>query len=199
MSVRSSVLSASVLAAALSSTSSAAILTFTNEFLYNANTTSYTRSSENFDSYSGAYGSLNGAAGAVNWSAGATGGLNVAAGRLAAAAPNALTISFSGPDVYGVSGNFFGTDASNTVVPSLVLVALSDGTSYLNLIDTATVFVGFVSTGAAITSIQVTAQPFPTGSPSVFATVDNLGVAYVPAPGALALLGLAGLAGRRRR
>jgi hypothetical protein len=33
----------------------------------------------------------------------------------------------------------------------------------------------------------------------VYPTVDNLGFAYVPAPGAIALLGLAGLAGSRRR
>jgi len=199
MSLRSSVLAAVVVSATVSSTSSAAILIFTDQFLYDANTSLYARSSENFASYSGAYASLNGAAGAVNWSAGATGGVNVTAGRLASSSPTALTISFAGPDVYGVSGNFFGTDASSNVVPSLVLVSLSDGTSYLNLIDTATVFVGFVSTGAAITGIQVTAQAFPSGSPSAFATVDNLGFAYVPAPGAVALLGLAGLAARRRR
>jgi MYXO-CTERM domain-containing protein len=29
--------------------------------------------------------------------------------------------------------------------------------------------------------------------------MDNLGLAYVPAPGALALLGLAGVVARRRR
>jgi len=101
--------------------------------------------------------------------------------------------------VYGISGNFFGTDGASTVVPSLVLVSLNDGTSYLNLIDTSTVFVGFVSTGAAISSISVSAQPLPGGATSVYPTVDNLGFAYVPAPGAIALLGLAGLAGSRRR
>ena len=112
-----------------------------------------------------------------------------------------MTISFSGSgvSVYGVSGNFFATDASSNVVPSLVLVSLNDGTSYLNLIDTATVFVGFVSTGAAISSISVSAQPLSGGNPTVFPTMDNLGLAYVPAPGAIALLGLAGLVARRRR
>ena len=199
MSFNSSVFGA-VASIAVCTSSQAAILIFTDQFLFDANTSAYAHATEDFNSYSGGYGSpLAGSAGGVNWSASSTGGLSVTGGRLGTGTASAMTISFGGASVYGVSGNFFGTDSVGTVVPSLVLVTLNDGTSYLNLIDTATVFVGFVSTGAAITSIQVTAQPFPTGSPSVFATVDNLGVAYVPAPGALALLGLAGLAGRRRR
>ena len=63
MSLRSSVLAAVVVSATVSSTSSAAILIFTDQFLYDANTSLYARSSENFASYSGAYASLNGAAG----------------------------------------------------------------------------------------------------------------------------------------
>jgi hypothetical protein len=80
-----------------------------------------------------------------------------------------------------------------------VLVSLSDGTSYLNLIETSTVFVGFVSSGAAISGIEISAQALPGSPSSPYPTVDNLGFAYVPAPGALALLGLAGLVGSRRR
>ena len=196
------VMAAAVVSTAVSSTASATILIFTDQFLFDSNTSSYSRATENFDTYSGSYSSpLTGTAGAVNWSAASSGGLNVVGGRLAAGASSPMTISFGGAgvSVYGVSGNFFATDASSNVVPSLVLVSLNDGTSYLNLIDTATVFVGFVSTGAAISSISVSAQPLAGGNPTVFPTMDNLGLAYVPAPGALALLGLAGLAARRRR
>ena len=193
-------MAAAVVSAALSSSASAAILIFTDSFLYDIQTSSLAHSTENFNAYSGAYASpLTGSAGAVNWSATASAGLNVAGGQLSAGSPGPMTIAFSGASVYGVSGNFFGTDGASTVVPSLVLVSLNDGTSYLNLIDTATVFVGFVSTGAAISSISVSAQPLPGGTTSVFPTVDNLGFAYVPAPGAIALLGLAGLATSRRR
>jgi hypothetical protein len=185
--------------AAVSTHASAAILIFTNEFLYDANTTSYGSASENFDSYGGSYPSgLSGNAGPIAWNAASTGGVSVTGGRLSGAGTSPLTISFgSGGNVYGVGGNFFGTDGSNAVVASLVLVSLNDGTSYLNLIDTSTVFVGFVSTGASISSIQITAQTV--GGTSVFANADNVKFAYVPAPGALALLGLAGLAGSRRR
>ena len=193
-------MAAAVVSAALSSSASAAILIFTDSFLYDIQTSSLAHSTENFNAYSGAYASpLTGSAGAVNWSATASAGLNVAGGQLSAGSPGPMTIAFSGASVYGVSGNFFGTDGASTVVPSLVLVSLNDGTSYLNLIDTATVFVGFVSTGAAISSISVSAQPLPGGTTSGFPTVDNLGFAYVPAPGAIALLGLAGLATSRRR
>ena len=193
-------MAAAVVSAALSSSASAAILIFTDSFLYDIQTSSLAHSTENFNAYSGAYASpLTGSAGAVNWSATASAGLNVAGGQLSAGSPGPMTIAFSGASVYGVSGNFFGTDGASTVVPSLVLVSLNDGTSYLNLIDTATVFVGFVSTGAAISSISVSAQPLPGGTTSVVPTVDNLGFAYVPAPGAIALLGLAGLATSRRR
>ena len=193
-------MAAVVVSAALSSSASAAILIFTDSFLFDIQTASLTRSSENFNAYSGSYASpLTGSTGAVNWSATASAGLNVAGGQLSAGSPGPMTIAFSGADVYGISGNFFGTDGASTVVPSLVLVSLNDGTSYLNLIDTSTVFVGFVSTGAAISSISVSAQPLPGGAASVYPTVDNLGFAYVPAPGAIALLGLAGLVGSRRR
>ncbi len=188
--------------AAVSSSASAAILIFTDQFLYDINTTAYSHAMENFDSYGGAYSSpLSGSAGPVAWSAASSGGLSVTNGWLSSGVASPMTISFGGPgvDVYGVSGNFFATDAGGSVVPSLVLVSLNDGTSYLNLIDTSTVFVGFVSTGAAISSITVSAQPLPGGDPNVQPTMDNLGLAYVPAPGALALLGLAGIASRRRR
>ena len=198
MSSYSSVIGA-VASVVVCSSSHSAILVFTDQFLFAANTSAYASATEDFNAYSGGYGSpLTGTAGGVNWSASSSGGLTVSAGRLGAASPNAMEISFSGASVYGVSGNFFGTDSLGAVVPSLVLVTLNDGTSYLNLIDTATVFVGFASTGAAISSISITAQAFPSGA-AAYSNVDNLGLAYVPAPGALALLGLAGLAAQRRR
>lgn len=197
MSSYSSVIGA-VASVVVCSSSHSAILIFTDQFLFAANTSAYASATEDFNAYSGGYGSpLTGTAGGVNWSASSSGGLTVSAGRLGAASPNAMEISFSGASVYGVSGNFFGTDSVGAVVPSLVLVTLNDGTSYLNLIDTATVFVGFLSTGASISSIQITAQTV--GGTSVFANADNMKFAYVPAPGALALLGFAGLAGSRRR
>ena len=194
-------MAALALVATCASSASASILVFTDQFLYNAYTTSYSHALENFDSYSGNFtGGVAGVSGQVNWSATATSGVAVVGGRLGASASEPLTLSFSGSaTVYGMGGNVFGTDAVGTAVPSLVFITLNDGTSYMNLIDSANAFVGFVSTGAAITSMRVSAQSLPGGSPNVYPTLDNMDFAYVPAPGAFALMGLAGLAGSRRR
>ncbi|MEI6474341.1 MAG: PEP-CTERM sorting domain-containing protein [Planctomycetota bacterium] len=75
-----------------------------------------------------------------------------------------------------------------------ITVTLADGTSYVNDQTSALNFVGFYSTGAAISSLSVA-----TSTAGTFATVDNLYFATVPAPGALALLSLAGVVGGRSR
>jgi hypothetical protein len=197
---KSFVMAAVAASTVLTSAASASILVYTDQLLWNLQTASLNHSTENFSSYSGAYASpMSGSTGAVNWTATATGGLLVNGGALTTSNSTPMTLSFSGAAVQGIAGNIYGTDVNTVAVPSLVLVTLNDGTSYLNLIDTATAFVGFYSTGAAITSVQVSAQPLPGGTTTVFATVDNLNFATVPAPGAVALLGLAGLAGSRRR
>ena len=194
-------MAALALVATCASSASAAILVFTDQFLYNIYSSSYTHAAENFDSYSGNFTSgVSGLSGAVAWSATANSGVAVVNGRLGSSSPEPLTLAFaSGPSVYGMGGNVFGVDAAGTAVPSLVFIMLNDGTSYTNLIDSSSAFVGFISTGAAITSMRVSAQSLPGGSANVYPTLDNMDFAYVPAPGAFALLGLAGLAGSRRR
>ena len=191
--------------AAIASSSSAAIIVFTNQFVWEnyAVGNDQVLATENFNSYSGFYGSpLSGSISGVNWSAAASGGLYVGVSGGSAALstnnPEPMTISFSGTAVRGVSGNIFGTDINFNVVPSIVQLSLQDGSSYIAFIDSATAYAGFYSTGAAITSITISAQPLPGGTAAVYPTFDNLSVA-VPAPGVLALVGLAGLAGRRRR
>lgn len=191
-----------VLCALASSTASAAILVFTDQTVYTTNTSSYTTSSENFSTYGdfASAPSLLGSAGAVNWAGTSTGGVRVVSGTLGSATATTLTVSFSAPGgVYGVAGNFWGTDAGAVIQPSFVTVRLNDGTTYLNYI-TSPSFVGFVSTGAAISSIDIEARNgVGAGATWYYANVDNMSFAYVPSPGAFALLGLAGLAGSRRR
>lgn len=135
--------------------------------------------------------------GPVDWSASAPGGLYVSAGQFSTNFPEVLSFSFSGAPVYGVGGDFFGTDISFNVVPALLFISLSDGTTYAGVVTNPNTFTGFFSTGAAITGLTVQAV---SGAANVYPTVDDMAFAAVPAPGALALLGLAGLtAGRRRR
>ena len=108
-----------------------------------------------------------------------------------------LTFDFSAPglSIQAVGGNFFATDFAFNPMPTLVAVQLDDGTSYVNLMTLESSFVGFVSTGAAITSISLSLPV----SADLFPTVDRMLFGVVPAPGAIALLGLAGFVGRRRR
>lgn len=194
-----------VAAAAVASSSSAAIIVFTNEFVWDtyANSDGASLVTESFESYNGFYGSpLTGSLGGVNWSASASGGIFVGAvgssQALSTNNPEPMTLSFAGQDVFGFAGNIYGTDINFNVVPSIVQLSLEDGTSYIGFVDSATQFVGFYSTGAAITAVTISAQPLPGGTNNVYATLDNMTFA-IPAPGAIALLGLAGLAGRRRR
>ena len=199
------VLSSLIATAAITASSSAAVIVFTNEFVWDAyaNNDGSPQFTETFESYNGFYASpLTGSTGGVNWSANATGGIYVGAvgtsKALSTNNPTPMTITFSGQSVRGVAGNIFGTDINFTVVPSIVQLSLQDGTSYIGFVDQATAFVGFYSTGAAITSMTISAQPLPGGTNAVYPTFDNMTFA-VPAPGAFALLGLAGLAGSRRR
>jgi hypothetical protein len=113
-------------------------------------------------------------------------------------APEALLTFNLAPSVQGVAGNFFATDASFGILPAIIGVTLADGSAYVGYAATAADFVGFYSTGAAISSISVSvAGNLPAGTN--FATVDNLYFA-VPAPGAMALLAVAGLvSGARKR
>ena len=188
--------------ASITSMSSAAVIVFTNEFVWNAYTAASDLSlvDENFAAYDGFYPTgVSGTIDGVMWSANAVGGIYCSGGMLSTNNPAAMVLDVSGSGVQGIAGNVFGTDVAFNVVPSIVTMHLADGTSYMGFIDSSSSFIGFYSTTSSITSLTIVAQPFA-GSDSVYATVDNLTFAVVPAPSALALLGLAGAAmGRRRR
>ena len=195
-----------VVASAIASSSSATITVFTNESDWNnfAASNGAATFSENFETYNGYYASpLTGSMGGVNWAANAAGGIFAGAVGtsqvLSTNNPVPMTLSFTGAGVQGIAGNLFGTDFNFDVVPSSVQFVSNDGTTYSATIDSATAFIGFYSSGAAITSIVISAQDLPGGTRDVYPTFDNMSFAVVPAPGAIALLGLAGFAGRRRR
>lgn len=180
---------------------SAAVIAFTQKFVWEAYVNAQSNSIflEDFnDIADGFYASpFSSSVGPVNWSALATGGLYVQGGQFSTNVATALTFNF-GPSVRGIGGNFYGTDMSFNVVPSIVTISLADGTSYVGFVDSSATYTGFYSTGAAITSLTISATP-SSGGAAVFPTADNVQFAVVPTPGALALLGLAGLAGSRRR
>lgn len=158
----------------------------------------YSLAAENFNAFSGFYSSLNGGSGATAWQATALGGIYVGpSGQLSTNnADAALTLTFSSGDVYAVGGNFFLTDINFGFLPGLVQVQLADGSSYIANIQNANSFSGFVSLGSSIS--QITISPFGV-QPNAYVTATNLCLGVVPAPGAMALLSVAGLVNRRRR
>ncbi len=188
--------------ASITSMSSAAVIVFTNEFVWNAYTAASDLSlvNENFASYDGFYPTgVTGMIDGISWSANASGGIFCSGGMLSTNAPAAMVLDCTGSGVQGIAGNVFGTDIDFDVVPSIVTMSLADGTSYMGYIDSSSSFIGFYSTTSSISTLTIIAQPVGS-TKSVYPTVDNLTFAVVPAPSALALLGLAGAAmGRRRR
>ena len=181
---------------------SAAVVTFTNNVLWNSFVTAQgkTVATETFNAYNGFYANgLTGNAGGIQWTATAPGNLYAGLGYMSTNSAEALLTFNLSPSVQGVGGNFFATDASFGILPTIFGVQLADGSAYIGYALTAADFVGFYSTGAAISSISVSvAGNLPAGTN--FATVDNLYFAVaVPAPGAAALIGLAALVSRRRR
>ncbi len=154
---------------------------------------------ETFNSYSGFYSTMTGSTGGINWTANASDGLYCDFGLFSTNMPNvAATFTFA-PGVQAVGGNIFGTDIySASISNAKIKVTLADGSAYVGYSSSAEDFVGFVSDGAAISSMTILATK---PGVNVWVTADNLyfGVTAVPAPGAIALVGLAGLVSRRRR
>lgn len=190
-----------VAASAITSVSSATILIFDQRTLWEgfvASQGSFVFDEDFNDIGDGTYASpFAHTTGPVNWSANAPGGIEVLGGVFSTVNPVPLQFSLTGAPVGGVGGNFFGTDGSFAATSALIFISLSDGTTYAGVINTPDTFTGFYSTGAAITGLTIQAVSTTT---TVFATVDNMAFAAVPAPGAVALLGLAGaVLGRRRR
>ena len=111
-----------------------------------------------------------------------------------------LIFSFS-PGVRAAGGVFFAT-LINWAVPtadtSTFSVLLADGTAFEGVTGAAPGFTGFVSDTADIVSISVRVGYLAGGPNDLFPTASALYFA-VPAPGAFALLGAAGLIGTSTR
>ena len=185
--------------AMLASSASAAIATYSQFSLWGQDVVASGSSvgTETFNSYDGFYPSpLTGSVGGINWSATATGGIFCSTGYFSTNNPVAATFTFA-PGVMSVGANVFGTDSSFNIVAARITVTLADGSSYIASTSVPTDFVGFISNGAAISSLTMAAAGAP-GS-NVYVTANNMYFGVVPAPGAAALIGLAGLVASRRR
>ena len=192
---------------AISSPASAAIVVYVNQGLWNSAVTNagLVVETETFDEVEDGFheSPFGGSTASVEWSASAIGGLYVQGGVLSTNRPETLTFTFT-PGVRAVAGNFFGTDIEFNNASVIFTVSLSNGTSFSGEASTPESFTGFRSTNAAtISSLTIEVEPaegFMGGEvPPVYPSVDNLYFGVVPGPGAIALLGAAGLIGLRRR
>lgn len=184
----------------IAASASAGVVTFVNQVLWTNFSTGQGKAvaTETFSGVAdGFYAApVSGSVAGITWEGSASNGIYVDTGLFSTNFAEPLTFTFS-PGVQGVAGNIFGTDLNFNIVPSIVQVTLNDGSSYIGFTSSANDFIGFYSTGAAISSMTITKTG--TGPGAVFPTVDNLYFAVpVPAPGAFALVGLAGLVGGRR-
>ena len=185
----------------MASVASGAVTVLNSQVAWNAYTAiqGATVATETFDSFTGYHSSETGTAGGTTWTANASIGQitfqTLGTQKVISTALGGMKLNFTfAPGVQGIGGQMFGTNASFAVVLAAITVTLADGTSYVNDQTSASDFVGFYSNGAAIASISVS-----TSTQATYVTVDNLYFATVPAPGALALLSLAGVVGGRSR
>jgi hypothetical protein len=192
-------ISACAASAMLASGASAAIATYSSFSFWQQDVVASgsTVATETFNAYNGYYASpLTGSTGGINWSAAATGGLFCQSGYFSTNNPVAATFTFA-PGVMSVGANIFGTDNSFNSLPARITVTLADGSSYIASTSGPTDFVGFISNGAAISSLTMAASDTAPGD--IYVTADNMYFGVVPAPGSLALLASAGLSATRRR
>jgi hypothetical protein len=154
--------------------------------------------------------SVSGGAGWASWAATASAGSlqTTGTGLYAAQAGATVTMNFTAPyqmpmgGVRGIGGGFQFVNAQGEAVAGKIWLKLSTGESILRTISSANQFMGFwvADPNQTITSFQIQ----PTGTSAAYfvgAETMYLGTAVIPAPGAIALLGAAGLisgAGRRR-
>ena len=192
-------ISACAASAMLASGASAAIATYSSFSFWQQDVVASgsTVATETFNSYNdGFYASpLTGSTDGISWSATATNGLFVQGGLFSTNNPVAATFTFA-PGVMSVGANIFGTNNSFISLPARITVTLADGSSYIASTSGPTDFVGFISNGAAISSLTMAASDTAPGD--IYVTADNMYFG-VPAPGSLALLASAGLSATRRR
>ena len=154
------------------------------------------------------------ASGGTDWSSWtATSSANTGAmvstgtGIYSAPAGSSIILDFTGPvgpengGLRGIGGGFQFFDDAGAFVPGKIWLKLSDGTSIFRNFNSETAFAGFWLTDPTLTITGLTIEPAGTAAAANFVGIDTLylGYAGVPAPGAIALLGAAGLIATRRR
>jgi len=157
----------------------------------------------------GSFGKLSGGSGWNQWCLTASQGtMSVASGVILANEVGA-GLSFdlgpalgnSGSGLHGFGGDFGFRDADGKRVAGTIELTLSTGDSLVHEISAGNPFAGFWTLDPSVTITGMSLRPLGTAGENYRATVDQLyfGFAGVPAPGAVALLGMAGAVASRNR
>ena len=150
--------------------------------------------------------SLSGGSGWTSWTITAEGGVRAGKSFISSAvAGQSLFFDFTGSTfakggLHGIGGNFGFRDEYGTFQPGSILLTLSSGESIYQTFTSKTDFAGFWLTDPAVTITGMSLQPMSGSNLAAYSvSVDNLYFGGVPAPGALALLGVAGICTAKRR
>jgi hypothetical protein len=150
--------------------------------------------------------SLSGGSSWTSWTISAEGGVRAGKSFITSAvAGQSLVFDFTGSTfakngLYGIGGNFGFRDESGNFQPGEIVLTLSTGESIFQTFSSKTDFAGFWLTDPAVTITGMRLQPISGSNLAAYSvSVDNLYFGGVPAPGALALLGVAGICTAKRR
>ena len=199
LTVLSSVLtvSASFVAA---SNASASIIFFDDAAAYTETVSAYELSSytQTFESYTGAAASFSGGNGNYAWTATSPNGVFGQSNIIRTlAASDTLTFNFASNNVYSVGGLFHYVNETGGFQSGIMKIRLSNGDEFIRTVDASTTFTGFLSEEISIASVQLRSLSTVTGS--TFSAAESMTIGVVPAPGAAALIALAGMISSRRR
>lgn len=120
-------------------------------------------------------------------------GTNFLDGETGASPHENVNIGFGGQNVFAFGADWFSPFSGD----GIILIAGENTVSLESITSFNTGFLGFVSTTESFGTVSIAGNPDDITFQELW-SADNVSFA-VPAPGALALLGMAGLIGRRRR
>ena len=149
------------------------------------------------ETFNGFYTSISGGQDETAWSSDASSGVEGTFGEWVTSAGlnEALNVDFDSNAVYSVGGIFHIVNDQSQSISGIMRLTLSDGTTYINQLDSGGGFAAFLSSDTNISSLSVYAFD---GGEIQSAGISRLSVGVIPAPASV-LAFIFGAAVRRRR
>jgi len=154
----------------------------------------------------GTNSTYSGGSGWSAWAASSSGGtvFSTGSGLFSQPAGTSLLFNFGPPaageaGVLGIGGDFRFVNSDGVRQDGRIWVRLANGASIVRTFTANDSFVGFWTNDLSAPIAALRIQPVGASASSFFVGADNLYFGTVPAPGAICLLGAAGLIGGNRR